>query len=58
MANNSRQNRMSNKGEQFTFAWKIFTEWDYMIGSQDTARTKHASIATTFKVGQVIKVRQ
>ena len=50
MANNSRQSRMSNKDEQFTFSWKLFTDWDYMVGNPETATTKHASIVTTMKV--------
>ncbi|XP_035826057.1 transmembrane channel-like protein 3 [Aplysia californica] len=49
MANNSRQSRLSNKDEQFTFSWKLLTEWDFMIANQETATTKHASITTTFK---------
>ncbi|XP_076457549.1 transmembrane channel-like protein 1 [Babylonia areolata] len=49
MASNSRQSRMSNKDEQFTFAWKLFSDWDYMVGNPETATTKHASIVTTMK---------
>ncbi|KAK7506207.1 hypothetical protein BaRGS_00002319 [Batillaria attramentaria] len=49
MASNSRQSRMSNKDEQFTFSWKLFTDWDFMVGNSETATTKHASIVTTFK---------
>ncbi|KAL8619217.1 hypothetical protein ACOMHN_049999 [Nucella lapillus] len=49
MASNSRQSRMSNKDEQFTFSWKLYTDWDYMVGNPETATTKHASIVTTMK---------
>ncbi|ESP01534.1 hypothetical protein LOTGIDRAFT_139638 [Lottia gigantea] len=49
MASNSRQSRLSNKDEQFTFSWKLFTEWDFMVANQETAKLKHASIITTFK---------
>ncbi|KAH9498803.1 Transmembrane channel-like protein 3 [Bulinus truncatus] len=49
MANNSRNSRMSNSDDEYTFAWKLFTEWDYMITNHDTATTKHASITTVFK---------
>ena len=41
---------MSNKDEQFTFSWKLFTDWDFMVGNPETATTKHASIVTTMKV--------
>ncbi|GFN91241.1 transmembrane channel-like protein [Plakobranchus ocellatus] len=51
MAANSRQSRVSESSdEEYIFAWKLFTEWDYMIASNETATTKHASITTTFKV--------
>ncbi|KAK3803765.1 hypothetical protein RRG08_052937 [Elysia crispata] len=50
MAANSRQSRVSQSSdEEYIFAWKLFTEWDYMIASNETATTKHASITTTFK---------
>ncbi|XP_046554803.1 transmembrane channel-like protein 3 [Haliotis rubra] len=49
MASNSRQSRMSTKDEHFTFSWKLFTEWDYMIGNKETANTKHASLVTTIR---------
>ncbi|XP_046364022.2 transmembrane channel-like protein 3 isoform X1 [Haliotis rufescens] len=49
MASNSRQSRMSTKDEHFTFSWKLFTEWDYMIGNKETANTKHASLVTTMR---------
>ncbi|KAK0043188.1 transmembrane channel-like protein 3, partial [Biomphalaria pfeifferi] len=50
MATNSRNSRMSNTDDEYTFSWKLFTEWDYMITNHDTAITKHASITTVFKV--------
>lgn len=36
---------------EFTFAWKMFTSWDYLIGNPETADNKYASITTSFKVG-------
>ena len=56
MASNSRLSRMSNKDEQFTFSWKLFTDWDFMVGNPETATTKHASIVTTMKVGGVLNI--
>lgn len=41
---------------EFTFAWKMFTSWDYLIGNPETADNKYASITTSFKVGVVMAI--
>lgn len=33
MADNSRMSKMSSKEDECIFSWKLFTGWDYMIGS-------------------------
>ena len=50
MAANSKLSRMTGEDEQYTFCWKLFTTWDYMIGLAETAKNKMAEIVTIFKV--------
>lgn len=49
MAANNRMSRTSSKDDEFTFTWKLFTGWDYMIGNSETAYNKVASIVMGFK---------
>lgn len=50
MAANVRLNKMASKDEQFSFSWKVFNSWDYMVGLAETANNKYAAITTAFKV--------
>ena len=50
MSANNRVNKLSTKDEEFTFSWKSFTSWDYMIGNSEAARNKVAEITTSFRV--------
>ena len=54
MAANSKLSRMTGEDEQYTFCWKLFTTWDYMIGLAETAKNKMAEIVTIFKVKTLI----
>ncbi|XP_036383022.1 transmembrane channel-like protein 2-B [Megalops cyprinoides] len=49
MAKNSNEGGDGAEEGEFTFAWKLFTSWDYLIGNAETADNKFASITTSFK---------
>lgn len=50
MARNSNEGGDGAEEGDFTFSWKMFTSWDYLIGNPETADNKFASITTSFKV--------
>lgn len=50
MAKNADVGGGDGEDSEFTFAWKMFTSWDYLIGNAETADNKFASITTSFKV--------
>ncbi|XP_014768214.2 transmembrane channel-like protein 3 [Octopus bimaculoides] len=49
LATNARLNKTATKDEMFSFSWKLFSSWDYLVGNPDTANNKYAAIITTFK---------
>ncbi|KAJ0067582.1 hypothetical protein NL108_008613, partial [Boleophthalmus pectinirostris] len=49
MARNSNEGGEGAEEGEFTFSWKMFTSWDYLIGNPETADNKYASITTSFK---------
>jgi len=49
MAANSKQSKLSEKGDECTFTWKVFASWDYGIANVETAHNKVASIVMGFR---------
>ncbi|XP_061733164.1 transmembrane channel-like protein 2-A [Nerophis ophidion] len=49
MAKNADLGGGDGEDGEFTFGWKMFTSWDYLIGNAETADNKYASITTSFK---------
>lgn len=50
MASNTQGSTSDGESDNFTFSFKMFTSWDYLIGNSETADNKYASITTSFKV--------
>ncbi|KAI6055852.1 TMC2 [Marmota monax] len=49
MATNTQGSTIDGESDNFTFSFKMFTSWDYLIGNSETADNKYASITTSFK---------
>ncbi|EPY79204.1 transmembrane cochlear-expressed protein 2-like protein [Camelus ferus] len=49
MASNTQGSTSEGENDNFTFSFKMFTSWDYLIGNSETADSKYASITTSFK---------
>lgn len=56
MARNANEGGDGGDEGEFTFSWKMFTSWDYLIGNPETADNKYASITTSFKVSVCVHV--
>lgn len=50
MASNTQGSTSEGDSDSFTFSFKMFTSWDYLIGNSETADNKYVSITTSFKV--------
>ena len=49
MAKNSRLAKLSDKEDECTFTWKLFTGWDFMIGHPETGENRRSAITLGFK---------
>lgn len=56
MASNANEGGDGAEDGEFTFSWKMFTSWDYLIGNPETADNKYASITTSFKVSVYVSI--
>lgn len=50
MAKNSRMSLASASDENYTFCWRLFCAWDYLIGNPEAAESKAAAIVNSIRV--------
>uniref|UniRef100_UPI00398F7139 transmembrane channel-like protein 3 n=1 Tax=Pristiophorus japonicus TaxID=55135 RepID=UPI00398F7139 len=49
MAKNSRLSMASASDENYTFCWKVFCAWDYLIGNPEAAESKTAAVVNSIR---------
>ncbi|XP_004708253.1 transmembrane channel-like protein 3 [Echinops telfairi] len=49
MAKNSRTSLASASHENYTFCWRVFCAWDYLIGNPEAAESKTAAIVNSIR---------
>eukprot|EP00061_Rhincodon_typus_P009251 g32607.t1 len=49
MAKNSQLSMASASDENYTFCWKIFCAWDYLIGNPEAAESKTAAVINNIR---------
>ncbi|CAJ0957967.1 unnamed protein product [Ranitomeya imitator] len=49
MAKNSRMSLASASDENYTFCWRIFCAWDYLIGNPEASESKTAAIVNSIR---------
>ena len=47
MAANSKQSKLSEKGDECTFTWKVYATWDFGIANVETAHNKVPTSSVT-----------
>ncbi|OWK62133.1 Transmembrane channel-like protein 3 [Lonchura striata] len=50
MAKNSRMSLASASDENYTFCWRLFCAWDYLIGNPEAAESKAAAIVNSIRL--------
>lgn len=55
MAKNSRMSLASASDENYTFCWRVFCAWDYLIGNPEAAESKSAAIVNSIRVSNSAK---
>lgn len=50
MAKNSRTSLASASSDNYTFCWRVFCAWDYLIGNAEAAESKTAAIVNSIRV--------
>ncbi|MBZ3886617.1 Transmembrane channel-like protein 3, partial [Sciurus carolinensis] len=50
MAKNSRTSLASASNENYTFCWRVFCAWDYLIGNPEAAESKTAAVVNSIRV--------
>uniref|UniRef100_A0A671K8T8 Transmembrane channel-like protein n=1 Tax=Sinocyclocheilus anshuiensis TaxID=1608454 RepID=A0A671K8T8_9TELE len=50
MAKNSRMSLAGTSDENYTFCWRVFCAWDYLIGNPEAAESKGAAIVNSIRV--------
>ena len=50
MTKNSRMSLASASNENYTFCWRVFCAWDYLIGNPEAAESKTAAIVNSIRV--------
>lgn len=49
VAANAKGEKAADKDDNFTFSWKTFAIWDYMIGNAETAKNKFKSVMVSIR---------
>ncbi|KAM5291895.1 transmembrane channel-like protein 3 [Ctenodactylus gundi] len=49
MAKNSRTSLASASRENYTFCWRVFCAWDYLIGNPEAAESKTAAVVNSIR---------
>lgn len=57
MAKNSRLNLASTSEKNFTFCWRVFCAWDYLIGNPEAAESKAAAIVNNIRVSKETNIK-